>query len=157
MNAPLVTIFVRHSAECRYSGDEFGKRCNFRKHFRWTQNGKQYRRKAGSRSWAAAEEVKRRLEDELAGRKPVSKDPQAGVLVSEAVQVFMQAKRNDRLEPPTGCSVPSRRRSCPSIFASRIRLPLMTSPGPVPSLSPGGQSASDIVPQTESVSGVPIT
>src|SRR5579863_3449413 len=38
-----------------------------------------------------------------------------------------------------------------------IRLALITRFGPVPSLSPGGQSASICVPQTGSVSGVPIT
>src|SRR5467141_1143295 len=37
-----------------------------------------------------------------------------------------------------------------------IRLALITKPGPVPSLNPGGQSASGIVPQTGSGSGVPL-
>ena len=32
--APVVTIFVRHLADCKYAGDEFSKRCN-----------------CGSRSW----------------------------------------------------------------------------------------------------------
>jgi integrase/recombinase XerD len=53
MNAPLVTVFVRHSPGCKYVGDEFCKRCNCRKHLRWTQDGKQYRRMAGTRSWQA--------------------------------------------------------------------------------------------------------
>jgi integrase/recombinase XerD len=99
MNAPLITIFVRHSAGCKYAGDEFTKRCNCRKHLRWTVNGKQYRRKAGSRSWERAEEAKRRIEDELAGRTPVAAESR--MAVAEAVKVFMQAKRNDGLEPPT--------------------------------------------------------
>jgi hypothetical protein len=43
----------------------FCKRCNCRKHLRWTQNGKPFRRKAGVRSWAAAEEKKRELETSL--------------------------------------------------------------------------------------------
>jgi integrase/recombinase XerD len=64
-----------------------------------TVNGKQYRRKAGSRSWEQAEEAKRRIEDELAGRTPVT--PESRMVVAEAVKVFMQAKRNDGLEPPT--------------------------------------------------------
>jgi hypothetical protein len=67
MEPPLLTIFVRHSADCKYAGDEFCKRCNCRKHLRWTQNGKQYRRKTSSRSWPGAEEAKRRLEGELTG------------------------------------------------------------------------------------------
>jgi integrase/recombinase XerD len=99
MTAPLITIFVRHSPACKYAGDEFSKRCNCRKHFRWTQNGKQYRRKANTRSWTEAEEQKRRLEDQLAGRKP--KEDTHGMSIEKAVEIFMQAKKNDGLEPPT--------------------------------------------------------
>jgi integrase/recombinase XerD len=99
MPAPLITIFVRHSAGCKYAGDEFSKRCSCRKHFRWTQNGKQYRRKAGTRSWEQAEESKRRLEDEMAGRTPAG--PDTRMTVADAVDKFMQAKKNDGLEPPT--------------------------------------------------------
>jgi len=31
MRAPLITIFVRHSADCKYMGDEFCKRCKCKK------------------------------------------------------------------------------------------------------------------------------
>src|ERR1700682_410790 len=92
---PVITIFVRHASGCKYAGDEFTKRCNCRKHFRWTQNGKQYRKQAGTRSWAEAEEQKRRIEDELAGRVPV-KD-QAGKHLEEAIALFLQGKRNQGL------------------------------------------------------------
>ncbi len=95
MTTPLITIFVRHSVDCKYAGDEFCKRCNCRKHLRWTQDGKQYRRKAGTRSWQEAEEQKRRLEDELTGRAPAeTKD--ARMPVSTAIEKFMQAKRRLR-------------------------------------------------------------
>jgi hypothetical protein len=100
LEAPLITIFVRHSADCKYKGDEFCKRCNCRKHLRWTQNGKQYRRKTGTRSWEGAEEKKRQLEDELAGRRPTV-ETQGAMLISEAVKTFMVAKKNEGLEPPT--------------------------------------------------------
>jgi integrase/recombinase XerD len=63
-----ITIYVRHSAGCKYAGDEFSRRCQCRKHFRWTANGKQHRQTAGTRSWAEAEELKRALADQLAGR-----------------------------------------------------------------------------------------
>src|SRR5258708_2467754 len=96
---PLITTFVRHTPGCKYAGDEFCKRCNCRKHFRWTQNGKQYRRKANTRSWEEAEREKRRLEDQLAGHKPA--EDGHGMSVEKAVEVFIQAKRNDGLEPPT--------------------------------------------------------
>ncbi|MGH9644356.1 MAG: tyrosine-type recombinase/integrase [Terriglobales bacterium] len=86
MEAPLITIFVRHSADCKYRGDEFNKRCNCRKHLRWSQHGKQYRMKSGSRSWAGAEEKKRELEDQLAGRDPKPKEE--GMLLSRAIEIF---------------------------------------------------------------------
>jgi hypothetical protein len=35
METPVITIFVRHSKGCKYSGDEFCRRCNCRKHFRY--------------------------------------------------------------------------------------------------------------------------
>lgn len=65
---PVITIFVRHGDDCKYKGDEFSKRCQCRKHLRWTHDGIQHRRKAETRSWAEAEELKRKLEDQLAGR-----------------------------------------------------------------------------------------
>ena len=75
MSTPVITIFVRHSAidgkPCKYADDEFSRRCNCRKHFRWTQNGTQYRRTAGTRSWEEAEDRKRDLQDQLADRKSV--------------------------------------------------------------------------------------
>src|SRR4051812_29987864 len=101
MTAPLITIFVRHSAECKYAGDEFCKRCDCRKHLRWSQNGKQYRRKSGSRSWTGAEEAKRRLEAELTGQKGVAEAPEGPMLIADAVRTYMEGKRNEGLEPPT--------------------------------------------------------
>lgn len=87
---PLITIFVRHAAECKYAGDEFSKRCNCRKHFRWTQDGVQVRKKAGTRSWAEAEEEKRRLEDQLAGRVPTVETK--AVTIRGAIETFIREK-----------------------------------------------------------------
>jgi integrase/recombinase XerD len=92
MSTPLITIFVRHASDCKYAGDEFSKRCNCRKHFRWTHNGKQHRRKADTRSWTEAEENKRRLEDELAGRTPEVKPEGHGI--QDSITVFLQDKTN---------------------------------------------------------------
>ena len=93
---PSVTIFVRHSASCKYAGDEFCKRCNCRKHLRWTQNGKQFRKAAGTRSWAGAEEAKRRLEDQLSGKPQAPEQPQ-GETLEHAIEVFNQDKENQGL------------------------------------------------------------
>ena len=76
MTTPVITIFVRHGMKdgkpCKYAGDEFSRRCKCPKHLRWTQGGKQYRRKAGTRSWEEAERVKRQLQNHLSGER--SKD-----------------------------------------------------------------------------------
>ncbi len=92
MDAPLITIFVRHTPGCKYAGDEFSKRCNCRKHLRWSQGGKQYRKKAGTRSWTGAEEAKRRLDDQLAGRKPAVVEE--GQALDAAIKTFIQDKKN---------------------------------------------------------------
>lgn len=92
---PVITIFVRHSASCKYRGDEFCKRCDCPKHLRWTQNRTQRRMSARTRSWASAEDKKREIEDQLAGRTPVAADllPN-GQSLSDAVKVFLQDKTN---------------------------------------------------------------
>ena len=97
--APVITIFVRHAAGCKYAGDEFSRRCNCRKHFRWTQNGTQHRRKAGTRSWKEAEEVKRQLQDQLAGRTPETRAVDNVRPVSEAVAVFITDKKVQGVTP----------------------------------------------------------
>jgi site-specific recombinase XerD len=98
MSTPVITIFVRHGngpdgKPCKYSGDEFSRRCNCRKHFRWTQNGTQYRRKAGTRSWEEAEEVKRQLQDQLAGRTPEQRPEDNVKPISEAITLFITDKK----------------------------------------------------------------
>ncbi|MCU1296360.1 MAG: phage integrase, partial [Acidobacteriaceae bacterium] len=93
MATPVITVFVRHTARCKYAGDEFSKRCNCRKHFRWTQNGKQHRRQAGTRSWAEADEIKRRLEDQLAGRVLSGPSNDARTL-ADAIEVFKADKKS---------------------------------------------------------------
>jgi site-specific recombinase XerD len=93
MGTPVITIFVRHSEGCRYAGDEFSRRCDCRKHFRWTQNGKQYRRKVGTRSWEEAEEVKRQLQDQLAGRTPETRPEDNVRTITEAINLFTTDKK----------------------------------------------------------------
>jgi integrase/recombinase XerD len=97
MSTPVITIFVRHSPGCKYAGDEFCKRCNCRKHFRWTQGGKQFRQKAGTRSWAEAEENKQRLTDQIMGRKP--ERPAEGLLLRDAIETFEANKKAQGVKP----------------------------------------------------------
>jgi integrase/recombinase XerD len=93
--APVITIFVRHSAGCKYEGDETSKRCDCRKHLRWTQDGKQRKKKANTRTWAEAEQVKRELEAALSG-KPVDEVAQVKPLPA-CIDVFIQDKRVQRI------------------------------------------------------------
>ena len=69
---PVITIFVSHSANCKYRGDEFCKRCDCPKHLRWSHYGKQNRVSAQTRSWAEAENKKRDIEDQLSGPRQFS-------------------------------------------------------------------------------------
>ena len=91
---PVITIFVRHSGDCKYRGDEFTKRCNCKKHLRYTIHGKQIRKKTGCRSWAAAEDKKWELESQLTGRTPEVQPEQEGRDVQECITIFLQDKRN---------------------------------------------------------------
>jgi len=95
MTAPLITIFVRHGSTdgkpCRCAGDEFSKRCDCRKHLRWSATGEQHRRKAGTRSWAEAEQVERDLEDQLARWKS---EPRTDARdLQGSIEVFIEDKR----------------------------------------------------------------
>jgi site-specific recombinase XerD len=92
-STPVVTIFVRHSEGCKYMGEEFSKRCQCRKHLRWTQGGKQKRRMAGTRLWAVAEQKRRDLEDQLVGRE--RKPDTSGRTIEECVTLFLTDKRTE--------------------------------------------------------------
>jgi integrase/recombinase XerD len=93
MVSPIITIFVRHKQGCKYAGDEFHKACRCRKHLRWSKDGKQFRKQAGTRSWSEAEEVKRTLEAELSG-KPIPGADKPAVSMEEAIRVFIADKKN---------------------------------------------------------------
>jgi integrase/recombinase XerD len=88
---PVITIFVRHTTGCKYAANEYSKKCDCRKHLRWTSGGKQHRKATGTRSWATAEEVKRTLEDQLAGRSTASVD--APKDLATCIEVFIKDKR----------------------------------------------------------------
>lgn len=90
--SPIVTIFVRHSVNCKYEGDRYAKRCDCRKHLEWVQGGVQYRKKAGTRSWEQAEKEKRRLEDQLGGRTPEADPADSAQNIRAAVTAFLLEK-----------------------------------------------------------------
>jgi integrase/recombinase XerD len=101
--APIISVFVRHSADCKYYGDEFYKKCNCRKHLRWTSSdpkhpgrNKQFRRKAGTRSWAVAEEAKRKLEAQYEGKPTTAESEQQ--TIEYAIQRFLDRKRAENID-----------------------------------------------------------
>ena len=108
---PVVTIYVRHSADCPHKGaGEFYRRCKCRKSLRWRETQRdgsegrkrvQQRRSAHTRSWAVAEQEKRKIENELASM--ASGDCVAGAVqlqepakttIANAVSLFMSSKRS---------------------------------------------------------------
>ena len=96
-NAPIVTIFVRHSLGCPHTGQDFYKRCNCWKHLRWSSDGKQYRRTTKSRTWAGAERAKREVElsYESLG-KPARADRPA--TIRQALETFISDKQGQNLD-----------------------------------------------------------
>jgi len=90
MNAPIIAIFVRHTPDCKFKGDEFSRRCQCKKHLRWSHGGKQFRKAANTRSWAEAEEVKREIVDQLAGRAPAPVE--AAHTIGECTGLFITEK-----------------------------------------------------------------
>lgn len=96
ISAPEIIIYVRHSADCphKHEGEDYPS-CRCRKHIRWTMNGKRFRRKAGTRSWKAAQETVQRLVAELVKsdepEKVVARS--TGKTLQEARDSFLKAKK----------------------------------------------------------------
>jgi integrase/recombinase XerD len=83
-SVPVITIFVRHSANCPHKSDHFYRRCNCRKSLRYFYDGKQKVQSAKTRSWIHAEEAKRELEDHF--RSPAAVQPPPAVPVETESQ-----------------------------------------------------------------------
>jgi site-specific recombinase XerD len=101
---PNITIFVRHGADCKYRDDEGWQKCKCRKHFRWTQGGKQYRRSAKTRSWEQAKANMRLLEAKFSaasGRHggDVRIQAEGRKTIERAVQLFVKDRRNEGRGP----------------------------------------------------------
>jgi integrase/recombinase XerD len=98
MSTPVVTIFVRHSQDCPYKGDEFNKRCRCPKHLRWSHNCEQHRQSAEARTWAEAEIVKRRVEEQF---KPANERSLSAVehkTIQQAIELFVTFKTSEGLD-----------------------------------------------------------
>jgi len=97
MQVPTITIFVRHGSGCAHRSDEFFKRCQCRKHLRWSDETGQQRRSAKSRSWAAAERLKREIELQLEEGCQPDPESHAPVAIGEAIETFLRAKQGENI------------------------------------------------------------
>jgi site-specific recombinase XerD len=90
---PSITIYVRHAPDCKYRDDETWKRCDCRKHLRWSFDGRQHRVSAKTRSWSQAEDKKRELEDSFkAGGKP-EVIQETRKTIASAIELFLLERK----------------------------------------------------------------
>lgn len=106
MSVPVVTIFVRHSTDCKHKGDEFHKQCRCRKHLRWSSGGKQYRQSAQTRSWEQAEKRKKVIELQFdSGATPeqaaAAALPASRKTLGQAIKTFISGKENQNIDSMT--------------------------------------------------------
>jgi len=98
MAIPSITIFVRHSNGCEFVTDEKSKRCRCRKYLRWFHEGRQLKKAVKSRSWEAAEDARRKLEEQFkAGAVPTAVATDSRVTVARAVALYTQERESGRL------------------------------------------------------------
>jgi integrase/recombinase XerD len=103
-NIPTITIFVRHRADCPRAGDEFHKVCRCSKHLRWSNDGRQYRQSAKTRTWSIAEERRRAIEAQFAEADPshcsgtVRLETQSAKTIERAMELFLSDKKSQGLD-----------------------------------------------------------
>ena len=95
----MVTIFVRHSADCPQKNDEFYKRCKCPKHLRWYYEKKLYRQATKTRSWSLAEDAKRKLEARFdEGATSTAPDLKERATIKRAVDLFIEDKKSQGIK-----------------------------------------------------------
>jgi len=77
----LLSVFSRHSSDCKYAADRKFRRCNCPKWIGEQVNREYFRKSAGTRQWNEAEEYRLKLEDALAKGLPPFGPELAGVRV----------------------------------------------------------------------------
>ena len=89
------TIAIR-PAHCglQVSRGQTWKRCDCRKHLRWSHDGKQYRRSAETRSWETGR--KRELEKQFEeGGKPTAVATDDRKTIARAIELFLLERRTE--------------------------------------------------------------
>jgi hypothetical protein len=74
----LLSVFSRHSGDCKYAADRTFRRCNCPKWIGGQVNRAYFRKSAGTRQWNEAEEYRLKLEDALVkGLPPFGPEPES--------------------------------------------------------------------------------
>ena len=89
---PVIHIYVRHSKDCVYQGDEGWKRCTCLKWIRWRENGRLRREPTKSRTWAGAERHKAKIETASDAAEHGQPIPSAPITVEQAIELFKTKK-----------------------------------------------------------------
>jgi hypothetical protein len=100
----LLSVFTRHSNECKYAGDRTYRRCNCPKWIGGQVNREYFRKSAGTRQWGEAEELRLKFEDALLkGLPPFGPAPTDTLALVASPQV-----KSPPLEFPSGEVLPPR-------------------------------------------------
>lgn len=98
---PSISIYVRHSLNCTHiKKGELHKGCRCPKWLRWTLDGKQHRKSAGTKTWGIAEEQRRKIEaqflvnDAATALRIVTAKAEAPATIARAVELFIMSKRS---------------------------------------------------------------
>lgn len=96
----VVSVFVRHRESCSHrSRGEFYRGCQCSKFLRYSRNGKQHRRAAGTRTWTVAEDKAIELQEQLdRGDTPkpiIVKGPQP--TIADCIKTFISAKESENI------------------------------------------------------------
>lgn len=101
MAFPVITIVTRHSAKCKFRGDEQYKRCDCWKSLRYFQDGKIHYEATKERTWAGAkraEQEKYQAWEEEARGVPAPREKKT---VAEAAELYLADKSQQSLRGET--------------------------------------------------------
>jgi integrase/recombinase XerD len=98
----LVVVYTRHAGKCPHKKNEAFARCDCSKWLRWSQDGKQHRQAAGTRTWGIAEkaaaELQKRLDSGEAAQQP---QPSATPTIVQWAETFVTNKQNKGVSDAT--------------------------------------------------------
>jgi site-specific recombinase XerD len=97
----VVEVYTRHSADCKYEGERFCRRCDCRKWLQYQKNGHQIRASAKTRNWEAANKRARQLENELEAAERGEPVKAAPATVENAVKAYLADKETRGLQEVT--------------------------------------------------------